>query len=117
LLYSRRAERRYGLRRFPAASRSLEGTLAAVPAGRTRRQREGRCPHGPARLRAGLWRVYVESSQGHIGTTFYEANNTPRELEYEASYAVVQYAKARCVELYGKEPAYAPFSADRGAAS
>ncbi|MCL5743278.1 MAG: tannase/feruloyl esterase family alpha/beta hydrolase, partial [Acidobacteria bacterium] len=50
--------------------------------------------------------VYVESSQGHIGTTFYEPNNTPGELAYEASYAVVQYAKSRCVEIYGQEPKY-----------
>ncbi len=50
--------------------------------------------------------AYVESSQGHIGSTFYEPNNRPSELAYEASYAVVQYAKWRCVELYGKEPAY-----------
>ena len=50
--------------------------------------------------------AYVESSQGHTGGTFYEPNNSPSELAYEASYAVVQYAKSRCVELYGREPAY-----------
>jgi|GEM_PF-2239089 len=50
--------------------------------------------------------IYVESNQGHIGSSFYEADDTPTELAYEASYAVVQYAKARAVELYGKEPDY-----------
>lgn len=50
--------------------------------------------------------VYVESSQGHLGSTFYEADDTPSELAYEASYAVAQYAKARCVEVYGTEPRY-----------
>src|SRR5512138_179553 len=43
--------------------------------------------HGYAMANGG---VYVESSQGHIGTTLYEPNNTPTELAYEASYAVVQ---------------------------
>lgn len=50
--------------------------------------------------------IYVESNQGHIGSSFYEADDTPTELAYEASYAVVQYAKSRAVELYGREPDY-----------
>ncbi len=68
-------------------------------------EREGvRMGHHTYALAKGA--VYVESSQGHMGTTFYEPNNTPAELAYEASYSVVQYAKSRCVEIYGKEPSY-----------
>ncbi len=50
--------------------------------------------------------MFVESSQGHIGPTFYEEDDTPAELAYEASYAVVRYAKARAAEFYGREPEY-----------
>lgn len=50
--------------------------------------------------------AYVESSQGHTGLRIDQPGVTPREIAYEASYAVVQYAKSRCVELYGSEPAY-----------
>jgi hypothetical protein len=50
--------------------------------------------------------AFVESSQGHTGLSIYEENNTPTEIAYEASYTVMQYAKARCVEIYGKEPRF-----------
>src|SRR5690349_1518498 len=41
--------------------------------------------------------AYVESTQGHTGLSIYKENDTPTEIAYEASYAVMQYAKARCV--------------------
>lgn len=50
--------------------------------------------------------VYVESNQGHRGTTFFEEDDTPAELAYQASYAVLQYAKGRCVEIYGRAPQF-----------
>jgi hypothetical protein len=50
--------------------------------------------------------VYLESSQGHAGIAFHDADDFPAELAYEANYAVLQYAKMRCVELYGREPRY-----------
>jgi hypothetical protein len=50
--------------------------------------------------------VYVESNQGHRGTAFYEEDDTPAELAYQANYAVMQYAKARCVEIYGRAPGF-----------
>ena len=50
--------------------------------------------------------VYVESTQGHTGLAIYKENDTPTEIAYEASYTVMQYAKSRCVEIYGKEPRY-----------
>lgn len=50
--------------------------------------------------------VYVESNQGHRGTAFFEEDDTPAELAYQANYAVLQYAKARCVEIYGRAPEF-----------
>lgn len=50
--------------------------------------------------------AYVESSQGHRGPPIWRPEDTMEEIAYQASYAIVQYAKARCVELYGLEPRY-----------
>lgn len=50
--------------------------------------------------------VYVESSQGHRGSEIWRPEDTMEEVSYQASYAVVQYAKSRCVEFYGAEPRY-----------
>ena len=50
--------------------------------------------------------AFVESTQGHDGPPFYKNEDTLTELAYEASYTVMQYAKARCVEIYGKEPRF-----------
>jgi hypothetical protein len=50
--------------------------------------------------------AYVESSQGHVGDQVYLPRDTPREIAYQANYAVMQYAKARCVELYAREPSF-----------
>jgi hypothetical protein len=59
--------------------------------------------------------VYVESNQGHRGkVATNSANDTPTELLYEASYATLQYAKARAVELYGQEPRFTYVHGDSG---
>lgn len=50
--------------------------------------------------------VYVESTQGHIGPSFYEEDDTPPELAYEASLAVAEYARGQCLKLYGKRPSH-----------
>jgi hypothetical protein len=50
--------------------------------------------------------VFLESSQGHTGIAFHDSDDFPAELAYEANYAVLQYAKTRCVELYGREPKF-----------
>jgi hypothetical protein len=50
--------------------------------------------------------VYVESSQGHRGLAIYRPQHTLQEIAYQASYAVVMYARARCRELYGREPEF-----------
>ncbi len=50
--------------------------------------------------------IYVESSQGHRGPSIYRETDTLSKIGYEATYAVVQYAKARAVQLYGQEPAH-----------
>lgn len=55
-------------------------------------------------LRQGAF--YVESNQGHQGQSFYKENDTPQELAFQANYAVMQYARIRAVELYGKQPAF-----------
>ncbi|MCI0392687.1 MAG: tannase/feruloyl esterase family alpha/beta hydrolase [Acidobacteria bacterium] len=58
--------------------------------------------------------VYVESSQGHIGPQIYREQDTAAEISYEASYAVVQYAKTRCVLLYAREPDFSYISGASG---
>ena len=58
--------------------------------------------------------VYVESSQGHRGTAAYENDDTWEEIAYEASYAVVQYAQSRCVEVYGQPSTYVYVTGDSG---
>ena len=50
--------------------------------------------------------VFLESTQGHRGDGNFEDDDTPTEMQYEASYTVMQYAKSRCVELYGREPRF-----------
>lgn len=58
--------------------------------------------------------VYVESSQGHAGIAAYEEDDTPEEIAYGASYAVAQYAQARCVEIYGRPAQYVYVFGDSG---
>jgi hypothetical protein len=50
--------------------------------------------------------AFVESTQGHTGSFEHQSDDTLTEIMYEASYLAVQYAKSRCVELYGNEPRY-----------
>ena len=50
--------------------------------------------------------AFVESTQGHRGKGTFEDDDTPEEMQYGASYSVMQYAKSRCVELYGREPRF-----------
>ena len=49
--------------------------------------------------------IYVESSQGYIGPS-YVGDFTQEDVAYKASLAVVLYARARSVRMYGKEPAH-----------
>ena len=49
--------------------------------------------------------IYVESSQGYIGPS-YVGDFTPADIAYKASHQVVLYARARSLQLYGREPAH-----------
>jgi hypothetical protein len=49
--------------------------------------------------------IYVESSQGYKGPS-YAGDFTQDDVSYKASHAVVLYARARCAQMYGKEPAH-----------
>jgi hypothetical protein len=49
--------------------------------------------------------IYVESSQGYKGPS-YTGDFTQEDVSYKASHAVVLYARARSLKMYGKEPAH-----------
>ncbi|MCC7153348.1 MAG: tannase/feruloyl esterase family alpha/beta hydrolase [Bryobacterales bacterium] len=70
---------------------------------------------GDAGVALSAGAVYVESNQGHIGRFLTASpNDSHTELQYEASYATLQYAKSRAVEFYGIEPSYVYVHGDSG---